>query len=108
MMTRQILRTTFALSVAVTTLSTAAWATNPSCYLQKFHIRYYASTVDTYHNKKVDAYCREDEKPIACAAEVFTSHDYENDDNKYLVALNEVFEVKNGDHRQGCRARANT
>ena len=114
MMTRQILRTTLALGVAVTALSTAAWATNSSCSLKKFQIRYYASDVDTYHNKKVDAYCREDEKPISCEAEVFTSHDYDNDENKYLVALNEVFEFKNTDHassyynRQGCRARANT
>ena len=112
-MTRQILRTTFALGLAVTTLHTAAWATN-SCYLKKFQIRYYASDVDTYHNKKVDAYCYPDEKPISCAAEVFTSKEYDNEENKYLVALNEVFPFKNPDHqsdyynRQGCRARANT
>jgi hypothetical protein len=113
MTTRQLLPTTLALGMAMLTLTTAAWATN-SCHVDKFKIRYHKSEVDTYHNKRVVAYCKPDEKPISCEAEIFTSHEYPNEEHKYFVALNELHEYKNGDHassyynRQGCWARANT
>jgi len=115
MTTRQYLPTTLALGMTLMALTTtAAWATNYSCKLEKFKIRTYASDVDTYHNKRVAVYCKADEKPISCEAEIFTSHDYPNEEHKYLVALNEVHEFKNSDHAssyyrsEGCWARANT
>jgi hypothetical protein len=113
MTTRHLLPTTLALGMTMMALTTSAWATN-SCHIDKFKIRYHASDVDTYHNKRVAAYCKADEKPISCEAEIFTSHEYPNEEHKYLVALNEVHEFKNTDHSssyyglEGCRARANT
>ena len=117
MTTRQLLPTTLALGMTLMALTTtAAWATNypSSCKLNKFNIRTYESSVDTYHNKRVAVYCKADEKPISCEAEIFTSHEYPNEEHNYFVALNEVHEFKNTDHSssyyglEGCRARANT
>ena len=115
MTTHHLLPTTLALGMTLMALTTtAAWATNSACKIDKFKIRYHASDVDIYHNKRVVAYCKADEKPISCEAEIFTSHEYPSEQSKYFVALNEVHEYKNGDHAssyynlQGCWARANT
>jgi hypothetical protein len=120
MSTGQKFSTTVMLGLAVLALTTAVGATEYECQDKKFKIRYYASDVDTYHNKRVIAYCDHNYKPISCEAEIFTSSDYPSEASKYFVALNEVHPYKNGDHtdshgnenpyykREGCWARANT
>jgi hypothetical protein len=106
MQTPQLLRTTLALGLSMLALTTAAWATNNSCYVDKYKIRYYASPADTYHHKRVIVYCDAHYKPISWEAEVFAPA-HSDEQSKYFVALNEVHEyAKQG--RYGCAARANT
>jgi hypothetical protein len=112
---QHILGTTVALGLTVTALATAAWATS-SCQYTKFKIRYYESPADVTHHKRVITYCKADEKPISCEAEIFSKAHDPNEQHKYFVALNEVHEYKNPTHdkhdpyyqRSGCWARANT
>ena len=78
MRTRQILRTTLALSVVATALTASAWALEPACQLDKFKITSYSSEVDTYHHKLVIAYCVPDYKAISCEAKTFVTSEYGN------------------------------
>jgi hypothetical protein len=111
---RQILRITLALGVAVTALTTAGWAQTTECHSDKYKIRYYPSEVDTYHSKRVIAYCDPDYKAISCEAKVYVSSEHAKEQNQYFVALNELYEYRNSSHsdpyyqRSGCYARANT
>jgi hypothetical protein len=115
--TYTMLRTTITLGLSLLALTTAAWAqTNgyppggQTCKLEQFNIRYYASDADTYHYKRVVAYCEPNEKAISCEADTFASPDYRTDTRyKYFVALNALYEFHDkAQQRWGCVARANT